>query len=186
MFKFLGEETFFSHQCYIFFSVWVCWELPLRSHHGTKVVWTHMYEVIPSVCVLVHVHNWMFRREAMKWAPFQRPLFVLASFSSPFLLIIWQTLALPDVLPKERSLQPTAHHYSNVQSLLCKSLFKAQPAAPVSVYQTAVLRLASFGQVQEAELPKLWEREQGRVKMPLTSQGVRKGKMAASGPGCYK
>lgn len=52
-----------------------------------------MYEVIPLVCVHVHVYNWMFRGEAMKWAPFEKPLFVLASFSSPFLLIIWRTLA---------------------------------------------------------------------------------------------
>lgn len=52
-----------------------------------------MYEVIPLVCVHVDVYNWMFRGEAMKWVPFQKPLFVLASFSSLFLLIIWRTLA---------------------------------------------------------------------------------------------
>lgn len=52
---------------------------------------THIYEAIPFVCV--HVYKRMFRKEAMKWAPFQKPLFVLASFSSPFLLIIWRTLA---------------------------------------------------------------------------------------------
>lgn len=54
---------------------------------------THICGDSFSTCVCVHVYNWMFRREAMKWTPFQKPLFVLASFSSPFLLIIWRTLA---------------------------------------------------------------------------------------------
>jgi len=60
-----------------------------------------------------------------------------------------------DVLPNERNLQPTVHHYSNLHLFLCKSLFKARPATPFSVYQPAVLRLAAFGQVQGEELPKL-------------------------------
>lgn len=51
------------------------------------------YEVNPLLCVHVHVYNWVFARETTKWASFQKPLFVLASFSSPFLLISWRTLA---------------------------------------------------------------------------------------------
>lgn len=39
----------------------------------------------------------------------------------------------------------------------CSAKASSKPglAAPVSVYQTAVLRLAAFGQVQGEELPKL-------------------------------
>lgn len=79
-----------SHLCHVFSSAWICQELPPRSQQDTKLAQTHVWG---ESLLYVHVYKWMFAREATKWAPFQKPLFVLASLSSPFLLISWRTLA---------------------------------------------------------------------------------------------
>lgn len=89
MFWFLGKNEFFL-TCVMFSLLPRSAKSFLQGLSRIPNLLKHMYEANPLL--YVHVYNQMFAREATKWAPFQKPLFVLACLPSPFLLISWRTL----------------------------------------------------------------------------------------------